>query len=106
MQIEQHLRNFLEDISKISGLDNYLLFDKRLAVKDYYLNDNKHYKNSDNRYGTLKRWTFSSSVLFAFTILTTIGLSNFFFKFINFNKKKKIIILFYNKKLFKLSLIN
>lgn len=72
MQIEQHLRSFLENISIITGLDNYLLIDKNFAIKDYYLNDKKN-KNAD-RFNTTKRWTFSSSVLFAFTILTTIGL--------------------------------
>lgn len=58
----------------MSSLENYLLFDNNFAVKNYYLNDDRHYKNTNDRFGAPKRWTFPSSVLFAFTILTTIGL--------------------------------
>uniref|UniRef100_A0A7E4W0R9 Ion channel n=1 Tax=Panagrellus redivivus TaxID=6233 RepID=A0A7E4W0R9_PANRE len=56
--IEDSLREFMEQISDLHiSVDNYLLFD-------------------ENTNGVPKRWTYPSSVLFAFTILTTIGYGN------------------------------
>uniref|UniRef100_A0AC34RJ94 Potassium channel domain-containing protein n=1 Tax=Panagrolaimus sp. JU765 TaxID=591449 RepID=A0AC34RJ94_9BILA len=55
--IQECLRHFMENISRMHiSVENYLMFD------------------DDNN--VPKRWTYPSSVLFAFTILTTIGYGN------------------------------
>ncbi|UMM44135.1 hypothetical protein L5515_019361 [Caenorhabditis briggsae] len=57
-EINEHLRMFLRNISNLHiSLDNYLIFNEPSQVVP-------------------KRWTFPSSVLFSFTILTTIGYGN------------------------------
>ncbi|KJH40303.1 Ion channel [Dictyocaulus viviparus] len=57
-EIDRHLRYFLKNISSIHvTLENYLIF-------------------NDPHQVAAKRWTFPSSVLFSFTILTTIGYGN------------------------------
>lgn len=81
--MERHLRRFLENISATCGLDNYLLFDDdHNNIDDDHNNNNErvvalgvvHGGDAETtRLGVPKRWTFPSSVLFAFTILTTIG---------------------------------
>ncbi|CCH63840.1 Potassium channel domain-containing protein [Caenorhabditis elegans] len=57
-EINEHLRMFLRNISNLHiSLDNYLIFNEPTQIVP-------------------KRWTFPSSVLFSFTILTTIGYGN------------------------------
>uniref|UniRef100_A0A915DHG4 Potassium channel domain-containing protein n=1 Tax=Ditylenchus dipsaci TaxID=166011 RepID=A0A915DHG4_9BILA len=60
------------------SLDNYLLFDSSAAAMSGTYNPASQMPSSTSTVGdnSHKRWTFPSSVLFSFTILTTIGYGN------------------------------
>lgn len=68
------------------SLENYLLFDKLIFTTKTYKNFNISFETpiansaASIEIEATKRWTFPSSVLYSFTILTTIGI---FDNFIN-----------------------